>query len=173
MSSKHYVKPSGSSLPLIFRIHVRSWLIYWGGYFIAEQILRWWYFTCKKPENIICDGILHVNMFHYFRIPCFTCTVFTKYIYNEYIGPLFFIARCSKNFASALPEAKPLYMHNLVLQTYWAHPSWTLKFARVNGILFLRKIFFSHLGPCCMILWKFIFIGQHYILRCSSHLQCG
>jgi hypothetical protein len=29
----------------------------------------------KKPENIICDGILHVNMFHYFRIPYFTCTL--------------------------------------------------------------------------------------------------
>jgi hypothetical protein len=44
-------------------------------------------FYMQKPENIICDGILHVNMFHYFKIPCFTCTVFTKFIYNEYIGP--------------------------------------------------------------------------------------
>jgi hypothetical protein len=37
----------------------------------------------------MCDGILHVNMFHYFEIPYFTCTFFTKFIYNEYIGPYF------------------------------------------------------------------------------------
>jgi hypothetical protein len=41
------------------------------------------------PEKIICDGILHVNMFHYFKIPYFTCKVFTKFTYNEYIGPYF------------------------------------------------------------------------------------
>jgi len=46
-----------------------------GGFiYLAKKIIRWWYFTCKKPENIICDGILHVNMFHYFKIPYFTCT---------------------------------------------------------------------------------------------------
>ena len=28
-------------------------------------------------------------MFHYFKIPYFTCTFFTKFIYNEYIGPFF------------------------------------------------------------------------------------
>jgi hypothetical protein len=43
-------------------------------------------------------------MFHYFRIPYFTCTFFTKFIYNEYIGPYFFIACCSKFFASELFE---------------------------------------------------------------------
>jgi hypothetical protein len=58
-------KISGRSLPLIFCIHVRSGPIYWGGgIYLAKKIIRWWYFTCKKPENIICDGILHVNMFH-------------------------------------------------------------------------------------------------------------
>jgi hypothetical protein len=30
--------------------------------------------------------------------------IFYVYIYNEYIGPYFFIARCSKIFASDLPE---------------------------------------------------------------------
>jgi len=55
----------------------------------AKKIIRWWYFTCKKLENIICDGILHVNMFHYFKIPYFTCNFFTKFTYNEYIGPNF------------------------------------------------------------------------------------
>jgi hypothetical protein len=40
-------------------------------------------------ENIICDGILHVNMFHYFKIPYFTCNVLTEFTYNEYIGPYF------------------------------------------------------------------------------------
>jgi hypothetical protein len=28
-------------------------------------------------------------MFHYFKIPYFTCHVFTKFTYNEYIGPYF------------------------------------------------------------------------------------
>jgi hypothetical protein len=28
-------------------------------------------------------------MFHYFKIPYFTCTLFTKFTYNEYIGPYF------------------------------------------------------------------------------------
>jgi len=39
-------------------------------------------------------------MFHYFKIPYFTCTFFTKFIYNEYIGPY--------SFASDLPEIKDL-----------------------------------------------------------------
>jgi hypothetical protein len=28
-------------------------------------------------------------MFHYFKIPYFTCTLFTKFTYNEYIRPYF------------------------------------------------------------------------------------
>jgi hypothetical protein len=88
----HYVTwsvSSGSSLPLIFCVHVRSGPIYWGVIYLAKKVIRRWYFTCKKPENIICDGILHVNMFHYFKIPYFTCTFFTKNFCNEYIGPYF------------------------------------------------------------------------------------
>jgi hypothetical protein len=77
---------SGSSLPLIFCIRV--WDLFIGGViYLAKKIIRWWYFTCKMSENIICDGILHVNIFHYFKIPYFTCT--TKFTYNEYIGPYF------------------------------------------------------------------------------------
>jgi hypothetical protein len=60
-----------------------------GGIYLAKKIIRWWCFTCKKHENIICDGILHVNMFHYFKIPYFTCTFFTEFTHNEYIGPCF------------------------------------------------------------------------------------
>jgi hypothetical protein len=33
--------------------------------------------------------MLHVNMFHYFQIPYFTCKFFTKFTYNEYIEPYF------------------------------------------------------------------------------------
>jgi hypothetical protein len=62
-----------------------------GGYLPCKFFIRWWYFTCKNPENSICDGILHVNMFHYFKIPYFTCTFFTNFIYNEYIGPYFLL----------------------------------------------------------------------------------
>ena len=60
-----------------------------GLFTLQKKIIRWWYFTCKKPENIVCDDILRVNMFHYFRIPYFTCNFFTKFTYNEYIGPYF------------------------------------------------------------------------------------
>jgi hypothetical protein len=55
-------------------------------------------------ENIICDGILHVNMFHYSKIPYFTCTFFTKFTYNEYIGPYFLSHVVLRFFASDLPE---------------------------------------------------------------------
>ena len=75
----------GNSLPLIFCIHVRLGPIYWGVIYLAKKILRWWYFTCKKPENIICDGI------------------FTKFIYNEYIGP-YFLSNFVLNF---LPVNSP------------------------------------------------------------------
>jgi hypothetical protein len=35
--------------------------LYIGGtYLLWKKIIRWWYFTCKKHENSICDGILHV-----------------------------------------------------------------------------------------------------------------
>jgi hypothetical protein len=40
-------------------------------------------------KRLYGDGILHVNMFHYFKIPYFTCTFFSKFTYNEYIGPYF------------------------------------------------------------------------------------
>jgi hypothetical protein len=87
-------------------LHTRAFETYLlgGGIYLAKKIIRWWYFTCKKPENIICDGILHVNMFHYFKISYFTCTFFYK-IYLQWIyWTLFFIARCSTIFVSELPE---------------------------------------------------------------------
>ena len=37
----------------------------------------------------MCDGNLHVNTLYYFLISYFTCTFFTKFIYNEYMGPGF------------------------------------------------------------------------------------
>ena len=43
-------------------------------------------------------------MFHYSKIPYLTRTFFTKFIYNEYVGPYFFIARCSTISASELLE---------------------------------------------------------------------
>jgi hypothetical protein len=87
---RHSLRPSGRSLPLIFCIHVRSGPIYWGGYLPCRKDYKVMVFTCKKPGNIICDGILHVNMFHYFKIPYFTCKFFTQFIYNEYIDPIFY-----------------------------------------------------------------------------------
>jgi hypothetical protein len=108
-------RTSGSLLPLIFCIHVRSGPIYWGGViYLAEKIIRWWYFICKKPENIIGDGILHINTFHYFKIPYFTCTFFTKFTYNEYIGP-YFLSHVVLRFSPVIsPREEPV-------KIYWKH----------------------------------------------------
>ena len=43
-------------------------------------------------------------MFHYFRIPYFTCTFFTKFIYNEYIGPYFLSHVVLRFSPSELPK---------------------------------------------------------------------
>ena len=81
-----------------------------GVIYLARKIIRWWYFRCKKLENIICDVILHVNMFHYFKIPYFTCTFFTKFTYVQWIyWTLFFIACCSTIFASDLRRKRCLH----------------------------------------------------------------
>jgi hypothetical protein len=76
----------------------------------------WWYFTCK-----------HVNMFHYFKIPYFTCTFFTAFIYNEYIGPYFLSHVVSKIFASELPEkACNLPLMNTLCKACQLHPIVTI-----------------------------------------------
>ena len=76
-------------------LHTRAfWDVFIEGViYLGRMIIRGWYFTCKEPENIICDDILHVNMFHYFNTPYIMCKSFAKFTYNEYIY-LFFIARC-------------------------------------------------------------------------------
>ena len=83
-SPPQWMNVSGGAVPLKFCIQVRSRSNNWGGYFLAKNIIRWWYFTCKDPENIICDDVLHVNMFHYFKTPYITCTFFYK-IYLQWI----------------------------------------------------------------------------------------
>jgi len=73
-------------------LHTRAFGTYLlGGLFTLHKILQG-------------DGILHVNMFHYFKIPYFTCTFFTKFIYNEYIGPYILSHFVSKCFASEPPQ---------------------------------------------------------------------
>jgi hypothetical protein len=44
-------------------------------------------------------------MFHYFKIPYFTCTFFTKFTYNEYIG-LYFLSHVVLRFS---PVISPRY----------------------------------------------------------------
>jgi hypothetical protein len=44
-------------------------------------------------------------MFHYFKIPYFTCKVFTKFTYNEYIGPYFLSHVVLRFSPSDLPGA--------------------------------------------------------------------
>jgi hypothetical protein len=97
-------EPRGDHSLLYFAYTCVRDLFIGGVIYLAKKIIWWWYFTCKKPENIICDGILHVNTFHYFKIPYFTCNFFTKFTYNEYIGP-YFLSRVVLRFSpSDLPE---------------------------------------------------------------------
>jgi len=115
-------KPQGDHSLLYFAYTcVRDLFIGGGVIYLAKKIIRWWYFTCKKPENIICDGILHVNMFHYFKIPYFTCNFFTKFTYNEYIGPYFLSHVVLRFSPNDLPRGWPRRLLAL-----WLHlrPSW-------------------------------------------------
>jgi hypothetical protein len=43
-------------------------------------------------------------MFHYFKIPYFTCKFFTKFTYNEYITPYFLSHVVLRFSPSDLPE---------------------------------------------------------------------
>ena len=60
-----------------------------GVIYLTKKIIRCWYFICKELVHTICDGILHVNMLHYFKMPYITCAYFIKFTYNKYIGPCF------------------------------------------------------------------------------------
>jgi len=86
------IKALGEFTPS-YNLHTRAFATYLlgGVIYLTKKIIRWWYFTCRKPKNIICDGNLHINMFYYFKISYFTCTFFTKFTYNEYIGPYFLL----------------------------------------------------------------------------------
>jgi hypothetical protein len=52
----------------------------------------------------MCDDILHVKMFHYFKILYIICTFFAKFICNEYIRPYFLSHVVSTIFASPKPQ---------------------------------------------------------------------
>ena len=43
-------------------------------------------------------------MFHYFKIPYFTCNVFIKFTYKEYIGPYFLSHVVLRLLPSDLPK---------------------------------------------------------------------
>jgi hypothetical protein len=77
--------------------------------YLAKKIIRWWYFTCKKHENIICDGILHVNMFHYFKIPYFTCTFLQDLPTMNILDPIF-NRTLFHDFRQWIPRALALYI---------------------------------------------------------------
>ena len=87
-------------------LHTRAFGTYFfGGLLPYKKNYKVMVFTCKKPANIICDVILHVNMFHYFQIPYFTCNYFIKFTYNEYIGPYFLSHIVLQFLPSDLPRA--------------------------------------------------------------------
>ena len=47
-------------------------------------------------------------MFHYLKIPCFTCTFLTKFTYNEYIGTYFLSHVVLRFSPSHLPEVEDI-----------------------------------------------------------------
>jgi hypothetical protein len=141
----------GSSLPLIFCIHVRSGPIYWEGYLPCRKDYK--VMVCKKPKNIICDSILHVNMFHYFRIPYLH--VFFYKIYLQWIHwTLFFIARCSTNFAQWSPRDVRQWIHcinqsTMVSNSACLHLEHCLLNNRFSSPLMLNVLIKCHTeGPC-------------------------
>ena len=116
---------SGGALPLVFCIHVRSGPIYWEVIYLAKTIIRWWYFTCKEPETIICDGILHVNIFHYFKIPYITCIYFLHNLLTMSILDLIFLSHVvSKKIATPPPpltfQFGVVFWNMVVIHKIWA-----------------------------------------------------
>ena len=64
-------------------------------------------------------------MFHYFKIPYFTCTFFTKFIYNEYIGPCFLlhvVLRFSPENSPSLSSNTP-HLVSMNANTYLVYSS--------------------------------------------------
>ena len=59
-------------------------------------------------EAIICDGILHVNMFIILKPYILYVHFFAKFIYNDYIRPYFLSNVVSTIFASDLPQPMAL-----------------------------------------------------------------
>jgi hypothetical protein len=88
-------------------------------------------------------------MFHYFKIPYFTCIFFTKFTYNEYIGP-YFLSHVVLRF---LPVNSPRYhmtraqlmFYKATTKVYWWFKlTWTserLGFDQQN----LLKVFFLYI----------------------------
>jgi hypothetical protein len=52
-------------------------------------------------------------MFHYLKTPYFTCNFFTKFTYNEYIGPYFLSHVVLRFLPSDLPELSPHGDHSM------------------------------------------------------------
>ena len=101
----HFTKlqGSGGALPLMF-LHTRPFgtYLFEGVIYLAGKNIRWWYFTCKEPEKIRCDGILHVIVFQYFKIPYIICTFFAKLPIMNILDPNF-IAHCFYDFRQCPP----------------------------------------------------------------------
>jgi hypothetical protein len=65
-------------------------------------------------------------MFHYFKIPYFTCNFFTKFTYNEYIGP-YFLSHVVLGFSpNELPECPKLASYSTVHSVFTSPSRHTL-----------------------------------------------
>ena len=126
--------------------------------YLAKKIIRWWYSTCKKPENILCDGILHVNIFHYFKIPYIICTFATKFNYNEYFRPYFLSHVVSTIFTSDPPPQ--------VLKTPYHVMLWDYIYIYIFFHTYVCSLFIpKKLTLKYLISWK-TSIVQHLKLKC-------
>jgi hypothetical protein len=75
-------------------------------------------------------------MFHYFKFPYFTCTFFTKFTYNEYIGPYFLlhvVLQFSPVNSSRVDTVSP--------------PTLTVPRIRIKGWLVSPTVLWIHFDP--------------------------
>jgi hypothetical protein len=81
-------------------------------------------------------------MFHYFKIPYFTSNFFTKFTYNEYIGPYFLSHVVLRFSPSDLPEMGPQVLTVEAKQhrhTTRARPSSRSQSNRLGGCLVVPR----------------------------------
>jgi hypothetical protein len=114
-------------------------------------------------------------MFHYFKIPFFTCTFFSKFIYNEYIGPCFLSHDVSKIFASDLPKVvSPLgwWINNSIFN----HRKYLFIYSFTFKVVFTRRYespLWFHYHNNNYIYWHFDLMSFYMLLSQGCMAKLG